>query len=390
MRLWHLVGKELLLLRRDWHALALLFIMPTLFILIMSLALRDEFDAHSGSVRLEYALVDQAGSADSRDLTNKLADDPAFRQLSAAAGANTLRAQVAADELRFLVIVEPHFLDRALAGKVGVRLWVSPSTSPALARLFTARLQTALGELLLARFASASGATALDAGLIRASVESHFARAGGVRETPSAVQQNVPAWLLFAMFFIAVPLSTTVIRERSNGTLARLATLGVSRPMLLVGKLLPYMVINFLQALLMAAVGMWLVPLLGGDALQLGSAWGGLAMMTVVASFAAVSYALLIAELTTTTEQATLLSGVCNIVLAALGGVMVPRFVMPEVMRQIGMISPMTWGLEGFLDLLLRGGGLAQAWPHMMALGGFGLLMWVAAATLANRRQLWR
>lgn len=387
--LWCLIRKEWLLLCRDWHGLALLFLMPVLFILVMSLALRDQF-ADQERLQLEYAVLDLADSDDSRALLLDLAGDPAFSRRSGEQPLEHWQRQVAADQLRFLVVIQADMLDRALRGEPALQLSVAPGTAPALAELFAARLREALAGRLLQQLEGLEGVPPLNIAAIGDSVVSRYAYGDGEQPaTPSSVQQNVPAWLLFAMFFIAIPLSTTVIRERHNGTLARLATMGVSRGTALAGKLLPYLSINLLQAALMVAVGIWLVPLFGGEGLQLGPSWFGLLLMTLAASLAAVSYALLVAEIAETTEQATLLSGVSNILLAALGGIMVPRFVMPPAMQDIGLVSPMAWGLEGFLDLLLRGGGLAEAWPEMAALSAFALAMGLAALLLGSRRTLW-
>ena len=51
------------------------------------------------------------------------------------------------------------------------------------------------------------------------------------------MQQNVPAWLVFGAFFVVIPLSNTLIRERQQGTLRRLRTMPVGQGTLLVGKL---------------------------------------------------------------------------------------------------------------------------------------------------------
>jgi ABC-2 type transport system permease protein len=175
------------------------------------------------------------------------------------------------------------------------------------------------------------------------------------------------------MFFIAIPLSTTWVQERQQGTLARLRALGLPRRWLLLGKLLPYYAINLVQVVLMLMVGVWLVPLCGGDALTIGDAPAALALMAMAASFASVSYALLIANLVTTSEQATIFTGVSNLLLAVIGGVMVPRFVMPPAMQELSLCSPMAWGLEGFLDIFLRHGDLAAVAKEALQLSAFGL-----------------
>ena len=69
-----------------------------------------------------------------------------------------------------------------------------------------------------------------------------------------------------------------------------------------------------------------------------------------------------------------------------IGGIMVPKFVMPETMRHVAELSPMSWGLEGFLDVMLRGGGLAAIAPEAAGLTGLGLVAILLAGALYQRR----
>jgi ABC-2 type transport system permease protein len=204
-------------------------------------------------------------------------------------------------------------------------------------------------------------------------------------QAPTAVQQNVPAWLVFGAFFIVIPLSNTLIRERQSGMLRRLQSSTVSWRTILASKWVTFFVINQLQLIFMLAVGVYLVPLLGGQALQIHGSLIALELMAGALSVAALGYALLIAACCKTTEQATLLGGAGNIILAAIGGIMVPRFVMPPTMQALSNISPMAWGLNGFLDVLLRDGGLPQIAGKLFALCAFGLVALFAAYYLLQK-----
>ena len=73
--------------------------------------------------------------------------------------------------------------------------------------------------------------------------------------------------------------------------------------------------------------------------------------------------------------------------MAALGGVMVPVFVMPPVMQEIAAYSPMNWGLEGLLDVLLRNGEVSSVLTEIATLTGFSVLM-LTLAFLLFRRQV--
>ena len=389
-----LVKKELLVLLRDWHALLLLFVMPTFFILVMSVALRDRFAAHGGAP-LTYHLVTHDRGAVSDTIVAAIARNPSFRDLGAGAEAQLLD-DVRRDRAHFLVVIPAGF-GAAMNGRhpLAVAISSGPGTEPAAAKLFEVAVQQVVHRIAIERAVSDLrlqleflGAPRVDPPplVLDSLVSQRSLYAGGSPQvTPSSVQQNVPAWLIFAMFFIALPLSTTWVQERGQGTFARLRSMGLSPATLLAGKLLPYALINLVQVVLMLAVGVWIVPLFGGDALALGNSAAALAVMAAAVSFAAVSYALLVANIVRTGEQATILTGVSNLLLAAVGGVLVPRFVMPVAMQQVSGYSPMAWGLDGFLDCLLRGGTVVTVVPHALLLFGFGAASLLIAGVLLGR-----
>jgi len=187
---------------------------------------------------------------------------------------------------------------------------------------------------------------------------------------------------------VVLPRSAIFITERHHGTLQRQISMGLGPGTLLVGKLLPFMAINMIQTLLMLSVGMWLVPRFGGEALALPrGSWLPFAAMALTLSFAAVSWALLVASLVRTTEQATVIGGVGNIIMGALGGIMVPRFVMPAEMRTLTNLSPMAWGLDGFHAVMLKGGGWTGLLPAATRLCVFAMASLALAICLSRRNR---
>jgi ABC-2 type transport system permease protein len=394
-----LVRKELIVLRRDWHALLLLFVMPTLFILLMSLALRDKFAEGAGTPFTFFLVNQDTTDALSDTLARGIAAHRAFRDLGAGASAQQDADSVRHDKAQFLVVIPDGFSRRLTsADPVPLAISVSPGVDQVTAQLFGAGAREAVSRVyikrtmaaLLRQFGALFPGNARIDGLAPDAMDKLIVQqslyTGGERpRQPTSVQQNVPAWLVFAMFFVALPLSTTWLQERRQGTFTRLRSLGLSPADLLLAKLVPYYLINLVQVVLMLAVGMYVVPLFGGDALTLGHSAAGLTVMALAVSFAAVSYALLIANLVSTVEQATILTGVSNLVLAALGGVMVPRFVMPLAMQKVSWASPMAWGLEGFLDIFLRDGGVATVASKALLLIGFGAGSLLVAGVVLRR-----
>ena len=136
----------------------------------------------------------------------------------------------------------------------------------------------------------------------------------------------------------------------------------------------------------MLLIGVHLIPALGGEKLHLGSSPAGLALVSVCASLASVSYSLLIAQWASTVEQATIFTGVCNIIMAAIGGVMVPQYIMPPAMQSLSNFSPMAWGLNGFFEVLLRGGNVKDVLIESVALFMFASAALILTAVSARRQ----
>lgn len=393
MQLIAIIRKELQSLVGDLHGLLLLFVMPLVFILVMSLAMKDDFDRRAG-VSFDVLVIDRDQSHQSRALLETLAASGRF----ALHTQNDVRANALAhwqqavrkDQYHFLLTIPPDAftLDSAVPLSIGV----APSTSEDILHIFLAQLRGGSMEIRAVESLRALQDLEpdIDADALIAEVtlgdEQLFAigyayaqgdtdhAADKPSVQPTAVQQSVPAWLVFSVFFVVIPLANTLIRERQQGTLRRLRTIDVPRWKLVAGKLLPYFFINQLQVVLMLLVGIYLVPLLGGDRLVLGNSTAGLALMSTALSVAALGYAMLIAVISRTTEQATILGGAGNIILAAIGGIMVPTFVMPRFMQDLSTLSPMSWGLQGFLDIFLRSGRYNDVLGEALPLFAMGLL----------------
>ena len=125
-----------------------------------------------------------------------------------------------------------------------------------------------------------------------------------------------------------------------------------------------YLCVCLLQLTLMMATGMYLIPLLGLPALKLGHSAGALLLMSVSASLSAIGYGLAIGSIARTNQQASIFGAVSVVMLAALGGVWIPTFVMPHFMRLASRISPLNWGLNGFNELFVRDAGMAGILPY--------------------------
>jgi ABC-2 type transport system permease protein len=196
---------------------------------------------------------------------------------------------------------------------------------------------------------------------------------------PNVVQHNVPAWALFGLFFISQQIASSLLEEKKLGTFRRLQVAPISRTALLLGKLVPFFLVNLAQVATMFAVGVLLLPMLGAPRLAIGSHPFALLAITVAASLSASGLGLLMAALAKTAEQIGGLGSMLVVTMAALGGVMVPRIAMPRSMQTVGLLTPHAWALTAYQDVLVRGAGLATVLPAIAALLGFALLFFAVA-----------
>ena len=116
------------------------------------------------------------------------------------------------------------------------------------------------------------------------------------------------------------------------------------------------------------------MPLLGLQQLVLGNNIVGIILTALSVAMAATGYGLLIAVFFRTPQQALSFGSISVVILAALGGVWVPVYVMPEVLQAISRFSPLNWGLESFNNLFLRDASTLVILPHILKLIVFAMV----------------
>ena len=404
--------KELKLLCRDLHGLAVLFVMPIAFMLIMSLALSRDQDPHTDS---RISLVGAADDSVNTALAAALEKEQIHVTLMSSE--KLTDAQNGLHDKRFqLVLHNPNAASGKIADNKALQIYVPPDTEPSwlaavkgvlrqhytqtrldayfdnndgikidnkkLPRAIRKDIQKKVDEKNDEQFAAVQ--TFLDKKML----EEHYLSAGsGTVEKPNAVQHSVPAWLIFGMFFIMIPLSNVMALERQTNTITRLRLARASASGLIAAKLIPYFLINQLQFVGMLLLGRYLLPEIGVPALILNGSLVPYALLSAAVSAAALGYALLVSVCAKSTEHAVVLGGGGIILMAAIGGIMVPAHVMPETMQQLTWISPMAWGLKAFQELLLNRSGLDGIGRYLILLSAFSAAT-LTAAVLVYRRQL--
>jgi ABC-2 type transport system permease protein len=412
------IVKEALILVRDRAGLGILFLMPMILVFIMTF-IQDAALKSINESGVPILFVDEDHDTLGNYLENGIAKTEFFKlekQIDGVA-ATSETAQKAVAEGKFMMgIIIPKGATKALRDNVKemIASALSDSTAPAPEKItttihdslniiifidpvtkksFISSITASLREFIskvksqiifktfkeeVAEFMPVSNNnTFKDTDVL--GYKEVYARKAENKIFPNSVQHNVPAWIIFAMFFIVIPLSGSIIMERGEGASIRLKTLPGNYITFLAGKIIIYLIVCMIQFLLMLSVGLYLLPMLGLPVLQMGSSPISIIVITLCSALAAIGFGVMVGTIATTHQQASISGSVSVLILAAIGGIWVPVALMPDVMKNVSMISPLNWGLTAFHEIFLRNGHLASiANNSIRLLVFFALTMFVA------------
>jgi len=417
-KLWASVYKEFLLLTRDLGGLTILFVMPLVLIITITLIQDSSFKSISNT-KIPVLIVDNDKGMISESIFEGLKDQKLFDVI-------IKDKEEEARDLVFkgtyqLAIIIPENLSKDLETKINqnvegvleefgleeeeekpsdviiatkeVRLYFDP----AIQQSFKMSIKSGIDKMI-SKIETKSIYKAFQEQLSDEETEFSFdsekfisfkeitPKLDDKEILPNSAQHNVPAWTLFAIFFIIVPLSINMVKEKSQGTFVRLRTNPVSYATVLGGKTVVFLIVCLIQFVLMMLIGVYLFPAIGLPTLAVS---GKIFLAFVVALFsglAAVGLGLLLGTLANSQEQAAPFGATFVVVLAALGGVWVPVFMMPNFMQIVSKLSPMNWGLNAFYDVFLRNGGLLEILPELTLLLLFFLITTGISIIYNNRK----
>ncbi|PIE72272.1 MAG: hypothetical protein CSA20_08690 [Deltaproteobacteria bacterium] len=188
------------------------------------------------------------------------------------------------------------------------------------------------------------------------------------------------------MFFTAIPLAGSLLQERHSGILARLSSAPVTPVSLFLGKMIAYIGICLCQFLLICLIGIYLFPLFDLPAFTITGQIINTLLVVLCSGMAASSYGLFLGSVCSTYEQASTVGATTIVSAAAIGGIMVPVYAMPEIMQQMSLVSPLNWGLNAFQELLVRGNGLGALYHDLGRMAAFFLGLSVCSWWFAVRK----
>lgn len=201
---------------------------------------------------------------------------------------------------------------------------------------------------------------------------------GGQKKNPIIAMYASGIAVMFLLFSV-VGGGGALLEEKENSTLERLLASQLTLDELLMGKWLYLMLLGTLQTTLMFV---WGEVVFG---VELSKHWEGFLMMTLVTSAAASSLSLFLATMCNSRAQLNWVSVVLVLGMSALGGSMVPRYLMSDRIREVGLLTFNAWALDGYNKIFWRNLPLQSLWPQLAVLLMIGLIFMIAARIGARR-----
>jgi ABC-type multidrug transport system permease subunit len=190
---------------------------------------------------------------------------------------------------------------------------------------------------------------------------------GLLRRGAHRYQVLVPAYTVMFAFFLVLTVGWVFVAERRQGTLLRMRAAPLTRGQVLLGKLLPCFAVSVGQGVLLLVAGRLLFGMRWGpDDWPLAAQAGWLLLVVLCTSLAAMGLALLVAAVARTEVQVAIYGAVPVLVLALVGGCILPREMMPEQTQQLSLLTPQGWALDAYRELL-SGSGDYQPNVHIVA-----------------------
>jgi len=346
-RFWPMLWKEFIQMRRDRLTLALITVLPAVQLVLFGYAIQTDVR------NLPTVVLDESRTSDSRRLISVIGNTGNFKIVGDVATRDEVQTAVLSARAAAALIIPPEYARDVRAGRTATAQMIVDASDP----------QTSAAAMSGAQLAAAAVATQI--------VSARFA-------APPPLELRVRPWfnpaqrsavfivpgVIGVLLTITLTLitSTAIVRERERGTLEQLVVTPIGKTSLMLGKLVPFMLVGFVQMTVVLGLGklIFRIPIEGNLLM--------LYLLAIPFMIASLGVGLLISTVARTQAQAMQLSFFFMLPNILLSGYIFPRVAMPEPAQWVGLALPLTFFLKVLRGILLKGVGFANVWSPTLSL----------------------
>ena len=360
-RFWPMLWKEFIQMRRDRLTLGMMVVIPAVQLMLFGYAIRTEVR------HLPAVVLDRSNSSESRALVSTLRNTGNFDVVAYVADRRALEDRIRSGDARAAFVIPPEFMRDVKRGHTAQAQVIVDAADPLASSAAIAAASQA-GQFRALQMAQGTSRRVLP---LELRVRPWYNPA--LRSSAYIVPGMVGILLMMTLVPIA---SMAVVRERERGTLEQLIVTPISRSSLMLGKLVPFVLVAYVQMTVVLLLGKLLfdIPIRGSLVL--------LYAVTLTYVVANLALGLLVSAIARTQVQAMQLGMFFILPNILLSGFMFPREAMPVVAQWIGLLIPLTYYLELVRGILLKANGIRYVWRDVLVLAVFGAVL----VTIATRR----
>ncbi len=370
-RIFSIVRKEFVQIFRDPRTLALIIVMPIIQLFLLG------FAATTDVRNIPMAILDQNQSSQSRELLDAFRAADYFRIDYYVNSTDEYQKLIESGKIRAALVIPPDYDSQLLDGKAQVLFVLDGSDgSVGATALSTARLigqsyaTKVLEQQMTLRSSSALPAPPLE---VRTQVWYNPDFRSAYFMIPGVIG-------MILSFITTILTATTIVRERERGTIEQLIVTPIRSWELIVGKLLPYVILAFIETFEILIIGhlSFAVPVRGS--LLLITLASGLFLMS------SLGIGLFASTVANTQQEAMLTVMMFNLPMIFLSGFFFPIQAMPKFLQLVSYAIPLRYYLVVIRALMIKGVGFAAIQSEIISLTIFGVVIMGAAAMRFRKR----
>ena len=346
-RFWPMLWKEFIQMRRDRLTLMMVTTLPAFQLVLFGYAIQTDVR------NLPTVVLDESRTSESRRLISVMGNSSNFRIVGDVANRVELRAEIQASRASAGLVIPPDYARDIRAGRTAMAQMIVDAADP----------QSSAAAMSGAQLAVA----ALGAQIVAERLAMPPPIEMRVRPWYNPAQRSavfiVPG-VIGVLLTITLTLitSTAIVRERERGTLEQLVVTPIGKTSLMLGKLVPFVLVGYVQMTVVMGLGklIFRIPIEGSLLM--------LYVLTVPFMVASLGVGLLISTVARNQAQAMQLSFFFMLPNILLSGYIFPRVAMPDPAQWIGLALPLTYFLKTLRGVLLKGVGFMDVWEPTMSM----------------------
>jgi ABC-2 type transport system permease protein len=340
-RFWPMLWKEFIQMRRDRLTLMMMTTLPAVQLVLFGYAIQTDVR------NLPTIVLDESRTSESRRLISTIGNTGNFRIVGDVADRVEMEHLIKSSQAAAALVIPPEYAREIRAGRTATAQVIVDAADP----------QTSAAAMSGAQLAGAAVSTAI------ASERLGFSPPLDMRVRPwyNPAQRSavfiVPGVIgILLTITLTLITSTAIVRERERGTLEQLVVTPIGKTSLMLGKLVPFLLVGYVQMTVVMGLGKLIfdIPIEGSLPL--------LYLLVIPFMVASLGVGLLISTVARTQAQAMQLSFFFMLPNILLSGYIFPRVAMPEPAQWIGLALPLTYFLKVLRGILLKGTELADLW----------------------------